>query len=111
MRVQTVRYLLGGVFWRTVLGTGYLLGATGIGVAVYQSVGWLRFNQWMALTVFRALDEYWGLAWLHRPQDWIGLHQLLVPTMKLMPLSGFLLGAGLLVASVGKWKLKRRPLP
>lgn len=81
----------------------------GSGVAMFQAVRWLKSNQWKELTVFSALEHYLALPWFQHPQDWVGLHQLAVPVMKALPLSGFLLGIGLLVLFVGRIKLANCP--
>ena len=69
---------------------GLLLG--GLCVFGWQAYQYLRFNEWISISIISAL-EWMNIRWALYPVDWTGLHSIL----KAIPLSVTMLVAGWMV--------------
>ena len=72
-----------------LLGAAFLL--SGVGVFVYQIYEWLRYGEWVPMSILWLLNFHEGLqSWVYYPTEWVGVHTALgwVP----LSLTLFLLG-------------------
>jgi hypothetical protein len=84
---------------------GIVITVGGATVLGWQSYGWLKRGQWVPLSLYGAVEKYKGAdsfaqSWVVHPQSWFGLHKVLLPVMKWMPLSACLLVLGFVLFSV-----------
>ena len=75
---------------------GCILMLIGIGLNFYQIYVWLRDAQWRSYNAIDALSYVTDTAWLYRPQDWLGIHQILIDC----PASLALIGSGIAVTTI-----------
>ena len=67
-------------YWKG--GIALILFLVGIGILGWQLYFYLRFNNWMSISLITAL-QWLNNSWAYNPNDWTGIHTIL----KQLPLS------------------------
>jgi hypothetical protein len=56
---------------------------SGIGLAAYAGIQWMQTAHWQPLTVNGLLASWPATrSWVAHPRSWLGLHQLIVPILR-----------------------------
>ncbi len=107
--------------FRTIVGIigGFFLVA-GLGVFGYQVYDWYKLGRWFEMDLLwmvqRLLSTTSGndgssflASWFFAPQDWLGLHRILMVVLEIIPLGLFFIIIGsFLFASIDRKEKERR---
>jgi hypothetical protein len=89
---------LSKIAWRAF---GVIVLSAGLGLAAYAGVEWLQTARWQPLTINGALAASPTTRnWVDHPRSWVGLHRVVVPTLRVpVYLIVTLVGVALLIFS------------
>ncbi len=121
-RFTALDYICGNLSLLGLL-LSFMVFLSGFGILGYQTVMWLQDGVWNAMPlmlVFNFIFEGTALgAWMHNPETWLGLHQLLewglinIPISLVLIVDGMILSAGMaaviaFAVMVRRFQFKRR---